>query len=84
MRSQKKNPWIAALLNFLFYGAGYLYIGKKKTFGISLIIVVMIIGVETVLRPMSHLGDPIGTHSVSMTAMGIVLAYDGYKTALME
>ena len=82
MTGAKKNPWIAALLNFLFYGAGYLYIGKKKVFGVGLILVVVIIGIETVLRPMSHLGDPLGTHTVSMTAMGIVLAYDGYKTAI--
>ena len=84
MKAQKKNPWIAALLNFLFYGAGYLYVGKRKVFGIGLILVVVIIAIETVLRPMSHLGDPLGTHSVSMTAMAIVLAYDGYKTAVMD
>jgi len=84
MTGTKKNPWVAALLNLLFYGAGYLYIGKKKTFGVGLIIVVVIIGIETVLRPMDHLGDLIGTHSVSMTAMGIVLAYDVYKMARSE
>jgi hypothetical protein len=84
MTGAKKNPWVAALLNLLFYGAGYLYIGKKKAFGVGLIIVAVIIGIETVLIPMDHLGDPVGTHSVSMTAMGIVLAYDGYKMAIME
>jgi hypothetical protein len=69
-------------LNFLFYGAGYLYIGKKMVFGIGLIVVAVIIGIETVLRPMSHLGNPLGIHTVSMVAMAIVLAYDGYKTAI--
>lgn len=84
MNNKKKNPWIAALLNFLFYGAGYLYVGKKKTFGIGLVIVAVIMGIETVVRPMSHLGDPLGTHLVSMTALGFVLAYDGYTTAIEE
>ncbi|MCW3122254.1 MAG: hypothetical protein JWQ38_1746 [Flavipsychrobacter sp.] len=33
-----KKPFIAAILNFLFYGAGYVYNGKKKGYGIALII----------------------------------------------
>jgi len=30
---KRKNPWIAALLNILFLGLGYLYNGKRKIFG---------------------------------------------------
>ncbi|MFQ5801016.1 MAG: hypothetical protein ACE5HH_04780 [Candidatus Hydrothermarchaeales archaeon] len=84
MNGKEKNPWIAALLNFLFYGAGYLYVGKRKILGWGLVLVALIMLFETVARPMSHLGDPLGTHSVSMTALAVVLAYDGYKTASME
>lgn len=29
----KKNRWIAVILNLLFPGAGYLYIGKRALFG---------------------------------------------------
>lgn len=29
----KKNPWIATILNLLFPGAGYLYVGKRVLFG---------------------------------------------------
>jgi len=28
--AKPKNPWIAAILNFLFPGLGYWYAGKKK------------------------------------------------------
>jgi hypothetical protein len=28
-----KNPWIAAVLNFMLYGLGYVYVGKRKVFG---------------------------------------------------
>ena len=31
--SKKKNPWIAALFNFIFPGLGYLYVGKRVNFG---------------------------------------------------
>jgi hypothetical protein len=43
----KKNPWIAAVLNFIVPGIGYIYAGKKRTetslflaifFGLSLAI----------------------------------------------
>jgi hypothetical protein len=34
----EKNPWIAALLNFLLYGAGYVYNGKTKNLGLALIL----------------------------------------------
>ena len=29
----KKNPWIAAVLNFFFMGLGTLYIGRRKLLG---------------------------------------------------
>ena len=28
-----KNPWIAAVLNFFFPGAGYLYTGRRRALG---------------------------------------------------
>jgi hypothetical protein len=34
----KKNPWLAVLLNVVVTGAGYLYLGKRTTFGVLLII----------------------------------------------
>lgn len=32
----KKNPWIAAILNFIIFGTGYIYNGKRKGYGIAL------------------------------------------------
>jgi len=32
----KKNPWIAAVLNFFFMGLGTLYIGRRKLTGLGL------------------------------------------------
>jgi hypothetical protein len=33
-----KNPWIAAALNFFFYGLGYVYLGKRVIFGVVLFV----------------------------------------------
>jgi hypothetical protein len=33
-----KNPWIAAILNFLLFGAGYVYNGKRRGLGFALIL----------------------------------------------
>ncbi|MDO8481223.1 MAG: hypothetical protein Q7S65_05440 [Nanoarchaeota archaeon] len=33
----KKSPWAAAILNVLILGAGYLYVGKRKTFAYLLL-----------------------------------------------
>jgi hypothetical protein len=33
-----KNPWIAAILNLLFFGGGYIYNGRRAGTGIALIV----------------------------------------------
>lgn len=34
----KKKPWLAAFLNVLVTGTGYLYVGKRTAFAVMLII----------------------------------------------
>lgn len=34
----KKNPWLAAILNVLISGVGYIYVGKRVLFGVLLLI----------------------------------------------
>ena len=79
MKKRKKAPWIAAMLNFLFYGAGYLYAGKKKALGWGLIVVFIVMSVEFLIGDVNHVSDPINTHSISITLLSLILAYDGYK-----
>jgi hypothetical protein len=33
-----KKPWIAAILNLLFFGAGYIYNGKRVWLGVAMIV----------------------------------------------
>ena len=38
MPKGKKSPSLAAILNFLIWGLGYLYLGKRTAFGLLLVI----------------------------------------------
>lgn len=39
---KKKNPWIAAILNFFFMGLGYIYNGKRVLLGIGFTIAAIV------------------------------------------
>ena len=76
---EKKNAWIAALLNLIFYGAGYIYVGKKKALGWGLLVVFIIMTIEFFMGSIDHINDPVSTHMYSTTLLGFILAYDVYK-----
>lgn len=72
-----KNPYLAAILNFVLYGLGYVYIGKKIPFGILLIIVDLVfvysVSVHNVVFSIPF--------NLAWVLLGISFAYDGYKDA---
>ena len=39
----KKNPWIAAILNLIFFGGGYIYNGKRVGLGIAMVIGLLLV-----------------------------------------
>jgi len=69
MAKKKKNALVAAVLNFLWPGVGYLYAGKRKKFGL-LVIIGFLIGV-------------FGIHSIFTLLSSFILsaafAYDVYN-----
>lgn len=46
-----KKPWLAAVLNVLLLGLGYLYVGKRKLFGALLLVADLLISVWTFHEP---------------------------------
>jgi hypothetical protein len=71
-----KLPWLAALLNFILPGFGYLYVWGirfhwKSLFGISLIIVQLLLWRFTAVN----------TGDLLMIPFSIVFAYDAYRDA---
>ena len=84
-----KNPWIAAILNFLIFGLGYIYNGKRTVLGFLLLMGVASVYLLTLL-PSSEVSTAIeytGTKLISeILGLGFYfiplgLAYDAYKEA---
>jgi hypothetical protein len=80
---EKKNPLLAGLFNFLTWGGGYLYVGKKKTFGYGLILVailehspLMILGLGIITT------YPYFLYLAGHLVLSTLLAYDSYSIAL--
>jgi uncharacterized membrane protein YvbJ len=73
----RKSPIIAAILNFLLFGVGYLYLGYKKVLGIQTIFFVVLVFIVYII---------IGVFTFGLLELliGIVLAYDGYVKAKGE
>ena len=76
----KKNPWIAAVLNFLFLGLGTLYVGKRKLTGGGLTLAAIgLTYVELNLQAVAPALYPIFFGSVMVAA--VIQAIDGYNEA---
>ncbi len=73
----KKNPWIAAILNFILWGLGYLYNGKKIALGVLLLIGDLILNFATLYWSTLTLLSAV----IPFLLISIGLAYDGYKEA---
>ena len=78
----KKNPWIAAVLNFFFMGLKTLYIGRRKLLGAGLTIAALILTyVEMQVKGAAPALYPIMFGAVFVA--NTVLAIDGYNEAKM-
>lgn len=75
---RKKIPIIAAILNFLLVGLGYLYTGRKKVFGI-LLLVYAVLAFLTPFVPLIQ--TPYTTFALG-TLFALAIAYDGLQDAL--
>jgi hypothetical protein len=76
----KKNPWIAAVLNFFFMGLGTLYIGRRKLTGLGLTLgAIALTYVELQLQSAAPALYPI--MFVAVFVANTVLAIDGYNEA---
>jgi len=90
VRKRKKNPWIAAILNLLFWGLGYIYNGKRVLFGVLILIADLSFTLAVILAGMtsgdySLISDSDLIGGALMTVFGILItaafASDAYKEA---
>lgn len=77
----KKKPWLAAFLNIVIPGSGYLYAGKRKNFGILLTVSSIM---SLIWSPSPEVVAEICGNNfaiLSMIFFGVALAYDAYTEA---
>ena len=79
-----KNPIVAAVLNFLLFGGGTIYVGRRVGIGIA-----MTIG-GTTAQVAEFLVSPLGNNAIpsiwpfliaGLAIMKLTLAVDGYREA---
>ncbi len=73
--AKQKKPWLAAILNFLVAGLGYIYVGKRVGFGVGMIAVTIIYLGLTWNYEYPPIDWLVGI------ALALLFAYDGYTTA---
>lgn len=80
----KKNPIVAAFLNFLLFGGGTLYVGKRMGFGLVLTVGgSMAQAAEIIISPpIKNLAPSIWPLLIGgLVIMKLALAADGYREA---
>jgi len=75
-----KNPWIAAFLNLIFPGIGYLYIGKRKWFA-YILIAAMVSGIIADIEYIDLNRTDLITLLLSGFLWFFAFAYDAYAEA---
>jgi hypothetical protein len=77
-----KKPWLAALLNFFLYGAGYVYLGKKKGFGLALILAWILVRIGEIAIYLTGLVfERWLVLFAGLFVFMLIFAYDGYQEA---
>jgi hypothetical protein len=77
-----KKPWLAAILNLLFFGAGYIYNGKRIGIGSALILAWLLIrGGEIPIYLTNLVFKEWLVLFLGLVVLQISLATDAYKEA---
>ena len=80
---EKKNPLLAGLLNFFIWGAGYLYVGKKQSFGYGLILVAVLEHSPLLILGLGIVATyPYYFYLAGHLVLSSILAYDAYNMVI--
>ena len=83
MGKMRKRPWLAALLNAVFPGIGYIYNGKRKVFGYILVGAVLVSVGEAFY--LGYINQPEMEGTIAGWIVGVLFifafAYDAYTEA---
>jgi hypothetical protein len=78
----RKNPWIAAVLNLIFYGAGTMYVGKRAAFGLVFTLAMLVVRYVEVKMKLTNLSPEMWPWFVgALAVIQVGCAIDGYNEA---
>jgi hypothetical protein len=75
---KQKSPWIAAALNLLLPGAGYIYAGMRVRFGVILIAAMVLV----LFGPKPEYNQTVDTSVAVTDPSGIVVAVAGIMVSI--
>jgi hypothetical protein len=80
--AMNKKPWLAAILNLLFFGGGYIYNGRRVGLGVALVVAWILIRYGEITIYLTGLVP----HQWLVLFLGLVvlmisLAWDAYREA---
>lgn len=81
IKKKKKSLLLAAVLNFLTLGGGYLYLGKRRALGWIMLLAAIVMTVEFFMGTLGHFSELANTHTPSLTIIAVAVAVDGYLLA---
>ena len=73
---KRKRPWLAALLNIIIFGLGYIYNGRRMLFG-SLWTAAMVIVIAEALY-LTFIGALPDTEPTTLSALATILVYTAF------
>ncbi|MFA6097087.1 MAG: hypothetical protein WC788_05660 [Candidatus Paceibacterota bacterium] len=80
---QNKNPFTASLLNFFFWGMGYIYCGKKHVFGYLVFIAFLFVHLP-IMYGRNWTEFPDVFTSIGHIILSIAFAFDVIKPAKVK
>jgi len=83
VKHREINPVVSAILNFIIWGTGYIYNGRKLVFGILLLISLVVLHTHIVfyLGIRWYISYPGVLTTLFHLLLSMAFAYDGYRDA---
>ena len=81
----KNHPWVAAVLNFFLPGSGYLYVGKRKFFGVAVFIYTLFTYYIVFFQPSNVVESTKPSDIVAFFVLLLLLlgySYDAYQLSV--
>ncbi len=82
IKEREKSQWLAFFLNLFLWGSGYIYLKKRQTLGVGLLVTEILMHISWIYLGFDAIfGIPGIYNSIGMLILSLALAYDAYKSS---